>query len=305
MFAFPPEITNYLLGVFGGANQFVSTYLSQVPNAHEPSLDTALVSYIARESRPVQFPNDWVVKLDTHFLGNSRYWGRWEIADIGLLLMFRRRGQVLRTKVALLQSKRLYAREQKSTDEPNYVGFGALHESDKTFLKTLAPRTFTFDDESYYKALNVDDEQYSAINDYETLSQIPICYLFYNPLLMPSTIRLPCATPETDDTDAVVGARVLPYDIFRNDVAPSMTSLTPTYGDVCYPATPPFDQADNRGGWTLEDFVVNRFTGCETGYRVDTSQDTTLTQLFGGRSAPIYAAISINIDVPENAEPVA
>ena len=30
--------------------------------------------------------------MDTHYLGGPRYWGRWEIADIGILVAFRRGG---------------------------------------------------------------------------------------------------------------------------------------------------------------------------------------------------------------------
>ena len=50
------------------------------------------------------------MNLDTHFLG-GRYWGHWEVADIGILVVFRRKGQMLGTKIALIQSKRLYPDE--------------------------------------------------------------------------------------------------------------------------------------------------------------------------------------------------
>lgn len=304
MFDFPADVKAYLNDVFAGANHFASSYLTQVPNAHEPSLDTATIAYIARKSRPVKFDSNWTIKLDTHFIGSGRHWGRWEIADIGLLLMFRRGGDLLRTKVALLQSKRLYPNEQKGDDQPNYHGFGALRESEQAFLDSISSRSFAFDGNSKYKALNVDDGQYSAINDYETLSQIPVYYLFYNPMDVPTTIEIPCQNAVEAQGDVNVGCRVLPYQTFRNDVAPNMATLTPAYDDVCYADTPPFDTDANSGGWRLEDFVVNRFLGCETGYRVDTDKDSTLLQLFGGRSAPIAAAISINIDVPQGTDPI-
>ena len=304
MFDFPDDVKRYLNDVFGGANHFASSHLTQVPNAHEPSLDTATIAYIARKARPVHFASNWTVKLDTHFIGSGRHWGRWEIADIGLLLMFRRAGDLLRTKVALLQSKRLYPIEQKDGDQPNYVGLGALRESEQAFLNSISARSFQFSNESSYKALNVDDGQYAAINDYETLSQIPVYYLFYNPLSIPVTVDIPCQNAAEPDGNVVVGCRVLPYQAFRNDVVPNMATLTPTYGDVCYADSPPFDDDANNGGWRLEDFVVNRFLGCETGYQVDTDRDSTLLNLFGGRSAPIAAAISINIDIPEGTDPI-
>ena len=305
MFEFPADVKAYLNDVFAGANHYASSYLTQVPNAHEPSLDTATITYIARKSRPVNFDSNWTIKLDTHFIGSGHHWGRWEIADIGLLLMFRRGGDLLRTKVALLQSKRLYPNEQKAEDQPNYIGLGALRESEQAFLDSISARTFAFGDDSRYKALNVDDGQYSAINDYETLSQIPVYYLFYNPMEIPAAVEIPCRNPVEPQGEVKTGCRVLPCETFRKDVAPNMETLTPTYGDVCYASTPPFDQDANNGGWRLEDFVVNRFLGCETGYRVDTDKDSTLLQLFNGRSAPIAAAISININVPPGTEPIA
>jgi len=304
MFDFPEDVRAYVQNIFGGANAYSSTYLTQVPNAHEPALDIALVSYIARHSRPVHLPSDWVVKLDTHFLGSGHHWRQWEIADIGLLLMFRRRGELLRTKVALLQSKRLYPNEQKRGDEADYVGFGRLHESDEAFLASLAPLNFTFKPESRYKALSIESGQYSAITDYEMLSQIPVYYFFYNPTHIPVTIELPCTTPDAPADDIKVGCRVLPAQVFRDDVAPKLEGLTPSYADLCLAQSKPFDDADNTAGWRLDDFVVNRFMGCQTGYRVDTKTDTTLANLFGGRSAPISAAISINIDVPQGVDPI-
>ena len=246
-------------------------------------------------------PSDWVIKIDTHFLGGGRHWmGRWEIADIGILLMFRRRGNLLRTKVALLQSKRLYPIEQVSDDEPNYIGFGALRESDAQFLASVAPRRFTFEESSYYKALKVDDEQYNAINDYETLSQIPIYYFFYNPAFVPLSVHLPCKDHTLVEPKVVAGCRVLPAEVFRRAVAPKMTHLTPSYANVCSSGVKPFDDAANKGGWRFDDFIVDRVIGCEVGYRVDTRQDATLANLFGGRTAPIYSAVSVNIDVPQN-----
>lgn len=304
MFNFPDDVRGYIQGIFGGANHYSSTYLTQVPNAHEPALDIAMVSYIARHSRPVHFPSDWVVKLDTHFLGSGHHWGRWEIADIGLMLMFRRRGELLRTKVALLQSKRLYPNEQKRGDEPDYIGFGRLRESDEAFLASLSPRSFNFKAESRYKGLSIESDQYTAIANYEMLSQIPIYYFFYNPTHIPVTIELPCTTPDAPADEIAVGCRVLPAQTFRDDVAPNLEGLTPSYGDLCLAQSTPFDDPENTAGWRLDNFVVNRFMGCQTGYSVDTEKDATLGHLFGGRSAPISAAIAINIDVPQGVNPI-
>ena len=126
------------------------------------------------------------MRIDGHFLGGaSRLVGRWEIADIGLLVMFRRGGILVRTKVGLLQSKRLYPNEQEVDEdrELDYlVSFGRLHESDASWASVVEERRFSFDESSRHKALNVDQGQYQRIADYERRRySIPVYYLLYNP----------------------------------------------------------------------------------------------------------------------------
>jgi hypothetical protein len=69
---------------------------------------------------PRTLTSGWTVRIATHYLGGGRHYGewngwerRWEVADIGVLVMFREAGKLRRTKVALLQSKRLYPDEQE------------------------------------------------------------------------------------------------------------------------------------------------------------------------------------------------
>jgi hypothetical protein len=64
-----------------------------------------LIEQLSQYAAPFRFSSDWLVRLETHYLGGPRYWGIWEIADVGLLVVFRRKGVVERTKLALLQSK--------------------------------------------------------------------------------------------------------------------------------------------------------------------------------------------------------
>jgi hypothetical protein len=297
----PAEIREWLVKVFSIANSATSGHLTRVPNVHEPHLDTTLISTLGRFAVPFVFPSDWIIRIDTHFLGSSNYWGRWEIADIGLLVNFRRAGQLLRTKVALLQSKRLYPNERVEKNPEEWRGFGKLMESDDVYARAVAPRTFTFAARSRYKALQIDDGQYQAIASYEDLSQIPVYYLFHNPFQIPADITLPAATDSDIGTHAAVGCRVLPAYDFREVVAPSVDGLTPSYGDVCGFESGTFAEEGNRGGWRFETFVVDELLGCRRGYRADRKADTTLANLFGGRSAPIFAAISVNVDAPANA----
>src|ERR1051326_7290859 len=74
--------------------------------------------------------------LETHFLGGFPMFRSWEIADIGFLVMFRRAGRLYRSKVALLQSKRLYPAELKRITRyahDQIIGFGRLHLDDAKF----------------------------------------------------------------------------------------------------------------------------------------------------------------------------
>lgn len=223
MFVLPDDVRLWLTGVFGAANSAASSHLSRVPHAHEPSLDGTLISGINPHARPVSFASDWVVRIDTHFLGGGRHFRRWEIADIGVLVMFRRAGKLIRTKVGLLQSKRLYANEQTAEDEPDYVGFGRLHESDTVFAAAIAPRAFVFSESSRYRALHIGDEQYKNIDDYENASGIPIFYFFYNPLKVPTEVSLPASPAPNGIGELEVGCRVLPSHDFRNVIAPRWT----------------------------------------------------------------------------------
>src|SRR3954468_15869758 len=127
-FQIPPDIINWIRTVFAGVNRRVSEKLTRVPTSHETSLDITLIEELSRYVAPFRFLSNWIVQLETHYLGGGRYWGRWEIADIGVLVIFRRGGITQQTKIALLQSKRLYPVEAQSQAEDHpidyEVGFG-------------------------------------------------------------------------------------------------------------------------------------------------------------------------------------
>jgi hypothetical protein len=64
-------------------------------------------------------------------------------------------------------------------------------------------------------------------------------------------------------------------------------------------ASAEIDEASG-GGWRLEHFIVNLLLGCKEGYigGDDPTRDRGLLRVFGGRTAPISAGISITIDAP-------
>jgi len=121
-FPIPAQVTTWIKSVFAEVNQRTSAKLSRIPNVHESSLDMTLIE-LSHYAAPFRFASAWLVRLETHYLGGPRYWGTWEIADIGVLVVFRRKGVVQYTKIALLQSKRLYPIEAEAPAEDHPLDY--------------------------------------------------------------------------------------------------------------------------------------------------------------------------------------
>ena len=225
-FAIPADIILWIRTVFAEMNQRASAKLSRIPNIHETSLDMTLIEQLSHYAAPVRFPSDWLLRLDTHYLGGPRYWGRWEIADIGILVAFRRGGIVQQTKVALLQSKRLYPEEVEAPAEDHpvdyEVGFARLLETEQEFRSVTKNRKFTFTRNSRYRAFDYHGEQYDAILKYMTDTAIPVHYLFHNPLTLPSTAVLPVIAKEEelDAHSCEVGCRVVRAQVVDGRLKP-------------------------------------------------------------------------------------
>jgi hypothetical protein len=89
------------------------------PNAPEESLDLTWIEHMSRFSSPVTLDSGWLVKIETHYLGRMRHFRRWEIADIGRLVHLRLGEKGRTSKVALLQSKRLYPAVHRFVRRPS------------------------------------------------------------------------------------------------------------------------------------------------------------------------------------------
>jgi len=301
----PSDVTDWLLEVFRACGDHTARKMSRIPTVHETSLDFSVIEHLTNVSAPFHFESEWLVRIDTHFLGGMRHYERFEIADLGLLIHFRHGGKLIRTKLALLQSKRLYPNEEGvDFDGPMFkrIGFGALHAGDDAFASVSDQRQFTFTADSGYRALKIRDDQYKKIDKYEETSHVPVYYSFYNPLTMPFTGQLPVPANTAVDGDCSVGFRVIPAQVIRDRVADRDDGTVPTYGDVIS-CRSPFDSEPHLGGWRLEHFVVNELIACNTGYRTEDRDDSTLSNVFFRRSGPISAAIAIGIDCPANKDP--
>jgi len=284
----PDHVREYMRKVFAAANHYVSNLYSATPNMHEEWLDGSLIHRLREWSSPVRLDAGWIVEVATHYLGGRRHFMNWEVADIGLLIVTRERGVIKKVKAAVLQSKRLYPDEVPEIDEQSVedyeIGFAKLLPADGLLSDILAPRIFTFREESKYRALKVSDNQWDVIQSYEG-QNIPVHYLLYNPTALPSSIRLPHDSSPVPQ-DVVCGAHVLRAIDIRNACANQAKGYSPSYSDL-----------HGSDFWSLENFVADELLKCREGF-LTTKDSPNLRTLFYRRSGPISAAISVTIDVP-------
>lgn len=293
----PDEAINWVRGVFAAANSQVSGTLSRIPTHHEPELDMLLISAL-NQAPAVADVSGWTVYIQTHFLGGRRHFYNWEVADIGLLIIFRDRGKILRIKVGLLQSKRLYATETKQLPDHKKkfkIGFATLLHEPEVFRQLAAGRTFTFDESSQYLAISNGDEQQHVLSTYQKMSTIPVYYLLYNPVDVPWSATVP-ATALPLLPPLKVGCRVVPADTLISAMSASPQGYNPRFKDVVALGAP-FVEA-HVGGWRLEHFVADLMLRCSEGHIASGETDHVLEQLFYNRSGPISAAIAITVEAP-------
>lgn len=297
----PERAVDWVRGVFGGVNKQVTETLSLIPTHHEPELDMQVIAALNR-APAVADVSGWTVYIQTHFLGGRRHFYNWEVADIGLLIIFRDRGKVLRIKVGLLQSKRLYPREIKEIPDHRtrfQIGFATLLESPEAFRVLASGRRFSFTQESKYLAIIKGSEQQRVLANYERLSGIPIYYMLYNPVKLPwsatvPTVKFPQMPP------IKVGCRVVRARTLQSALAHEVKGYQPTYADVASLHSP--FKGSHKGGWALEHFVADELLRCNEGHIASGETDHVLEQLFYNRSGPISAAIAVTVETPPGVE---
>ena len=297
----PDDVLAFLENIFEACNLAVSRKISKMPNVHETSLDLTFIEQLSNHSTPVRLGSGWTVRLDTHYLGGGRHFESWEIADIGFLVMFRHAGQLVQSKIALLQSKRLYPTEVDfDEDQPlDYLrGFGRLFKSEETHLAVSEPRKFTFKQSSRYEALRKGDDQYERIEEYENSTGIPVHYMFYHPLRVPSSYNVPRTTTRNPRGPNTVGCRIVRSESVRQALRSFVSQRVPCYEDLQVGFPEPYNSAEHEVGWRLEHFVAHLLVTCEEGYIAQSRNDEGLFTVFNRRSGPISAAIGITFDAP-------
>lgn len=297
----PDDVLHLIRSIFADCNIRVAAKLSRTPNLHETSLDHSFIEHFTHHCRPILTPSEWTIRFDCHFIGGGRHYGRWEIADFGVLVIFRHKGRVLRSKVTLLQSKRLFPREASEVETnplDEYLGFNFLFMSDERWTELTGPRQFAFEPQSLYRSLQIGDEQFDNIEKYERRHKIPVHYLLYNPLLIPSSMTFPITEREGPIGDCIVGCRVVPSSALRKMVRERSVERPPSYEEVSTRLCNPFTEGETIGGFRLESYVVDQLIACKDGLIDNTPKFEHLLHIFSQKSGPIHAAILITFDVP-------
>jgi hypothetical protein len=302
-FQIPQEVIDWIRAVFADVNLRVSQKLTRIPTTHETSLDITLIEELSQHAAPFRFSSSWSVRLETHYLGGGRYWGQWEIADIGILVIFRRGGAAQQTKIALLQSKRLYPVEAEASAEDHRIdyaiGFGRLLPAEQEYKSSVRERTFTFVKESRYRAFEYQGKQYKAVLSYTDDSGLPVHYLLYNPTSLPIRVSFPIEARGISNVSGnqIIGCRVIS--------ARTLDGKLKT-GGLKKGENPMFQQLFgsaqdmNLPPWTLDYFIADLVLSCKEGHvaGVTPMEDEALFNVFNRRSGPISAAIAVTIDAP-------
>jgi hypothetical protein len=296
MQSLPADVTEWIRTVFRECNERITEKLSNNPNLPEGSLDLTWIEHLSQYASPVTLSSSWTIKIETHYLGGLRHFRNWEIADIGVLMFFRQAGNLSRSKVALLQSKRLYPSNNTVQEEDRIdyeIGFARLADPESLQQSVAVQAEFQFDEDCRYGALAAKSEQIKAIVDYEKQNKTPVYYQFYNPWRVPFTQRIPLSQFRRPPGELSLGTRIIPARSVHKLLGRYVSGQKPTLGEVrtlCSNA--PY-------GWTLEHFVADLLLGCVEGSIFKDISEQRIQSLFYRRSGPISAAIAISIEAPK------
>jgi hypothetical protein len=154
----PEDAIDWFRAVFAEANRKVTERLANVPNIRETALDDGLVEAVIPFSPPRLLPSGAIVEMNVHNIGGLRRLGRWETADIAVLVFVYRAGTLLAQKIGLLQSKRLYPlNNDVEDDDPVGFAYGmnAFLRRDPKSPLGKAHRQFEFSADCTYGALRL------------------------------------------------------------------------------------------------------------------------------------------------------
>src|SRR6266481_5984551 len=122
--------------------------------------------------------------MDIHNIGGLRRVYRWETADIAVLVFIYRGQQMVAQKIGMLQTKRLYPKNNDVLDddpEGFRYGMNAFLNRDTRSPLAVLNREFVFNDACLYGALKAGSGQIATINNLNSQFGESVFYMFYNP----------------------------------------------------------------------------------------------------------------------------
>lgn len=301
----PDDVVAWFRGVFADANRSVCERLVNLPNVRETSLDDGLIEALIPESAPTLLPSGAIVRMDTHNIGGLRrlggpewdwdrpFRGRWETADIAVLVFVYRGDALIAKKIGLLQSKRLYPENNDVEDEDEIAfrhGMNAFLRRDDQQAAVALHRDFVFDDECVYGAIHAGDRQIKLIDDLNRDFGKAVYYLLYNPHEMPCRVSYP-RRQRIRVTDATAGCRVLDADHVHAALAELSEGASPSYSLL--------KNFGSGSDWPLETWAADLLLTCQVGEQFDDERDGRVHYFLERRSGPIGAALATSITLPE------
>lgn len=296
MIKLPNDVMQYLQTRLSECNFNVSSNLSVFPFTHEEALDHKLIGEFIGKG-PRHFGSGWTVRFDAHYIGGGRHFRTFEVADLGLMVIFRKKGKIIRSKLAFIQSKKLYANTVQFKEfDPYYrQGMGRLLVTEQEHLELVKPQTLKYTEASKYKALKTGSEQEDVMRHFSDRFDVKLYYLFYNPCTIPWQIKSPVEElPEIVSNE--IGCRVVPKPELDKALKTFDKDHSPSFGDIKYQLNVMEFDKEHDAGWKLEYFINDLFIGCKEGLIDDSPNFETLAALLSQKSSPISSALSITFD---------
>jgi hypothetical protein len=301
----PDDVITWFRDVFSNANKRVCERLMNLPNIRETSLDDGLIESLIPDSAPTLLSSGAIVRMDTHNIGGLRrlgggpldwgrpFRGRWETADIAVLVFVYRGDTLIAKKIGLLQSKRLYPDNNDVDDEDEAVfrfGMNAFLGRDSHQAVGALHRKFSFTDDCIYGAIHAGDNQIQLIDQLNRDFGKAVYYLLYNPDQVPCSVTYPLRKRITV-TDTAVGCRVLDADQVHAVLAGLNDGESPSYASLTGASVP--------NNWPLETWAADLLLTCRVGEQFTDDQDSRVHYFLERRSGPIGAALAASITLPE------
>ena len=297
----PTAIHTHIYEIFAKANDKISRKLSLNPNLPEESLDISFIEYLSHHSAPTLVTPGWAVLIATHFIGRLRHYDRYEIADIGIVVVFKRETRVLGRKLVLLQSKRLYPKNNDVIEPEHYdyfLGLGLVTREDQYEATIFGPTEYKFDYECSYGALRARSQQCTSIQEHMNDTGVPVHYMLYNPLAVPWSLNYPVAKRPIVLPSREFGIRVIPASDVHSVLTGCSSGNTLKLKDLIAAQHSP----DTLFGGSLEDFM-DSVISCREGYFYDRERDSGLHRLFDRKSGGIFCVVEITIEQSEEYRP--